>query len=268
MLAAVLVTTGTAAAIKHGTETIPVLHVAFFRFAVGSLAIAAASGLGLLKLRPRNWRVLIIRGVVGGIGATCYWAALSMAPLANVIVLSLMYPAIAAVLSHFLLGERLSRRRAAILVLPLVGVALMAGPFEGEVLLGNALAFATAFFAAAAVVCTRQLTATDSVWTISLVFLVTGVLFLAPFVAPRFGEYEPSHLPMLLLITAVASVGQLLATRAYKDCTVVVGSLVMMLRIVTTAGVGYVVFHETMSAAQLAGGALIILGVVLIARTQ
>jgi drug/metabolite transporter (DMT)-like permease len=105
----------------------------FLRFLVAFPLMAALIGLTRSKLRDRKtfW-ISVALGAVGiGIEASLFFVTLERLGASLTGIFLYLYPSFVAVISHFFLGERLSRRKTFCLGLALVGSVLTVGVIGG-----------------------------------------------------------------------------------------------------------------------------------------
>ena len=76
------------------------------RFGVGAAASLAVFAVRPSLYRPRNVRLLVTRGISGGLVVVLYFAALARIPAGEAGMIYNLFPAIATVLALGLLGER------------------------------------------------------------------------------------------------------------------------------------------------------------------
>ena len=166
--------------------------------------------------RPHNVRLLVSRGLSGGLVVVLYFAALARIPAGEAGLLYNLFPIVATVMSIFTFGERPTVHLALALLLATLGVALVVG--EGALRVsvgwGAAAAAASAVFAATSANVIRAMRATDNAATIFFWFCVAGLPVVLPFALdpwPALGAPWASALLMAL----AAYAAQLLMTHAY-----------------------------------------------------
>jgi drug/metabolite transporter (DMT)-like permease len=195
------------------------------RFAVGTVLLV---GLFLARpgtFRPVRHRLLITRGVLGGLASFLYFVALSRIPAAQAALINNTFPVIAILLSVRALGERPPLRLVGALALVALGVVLVLRP-SGSYSLGVGVlaAAAGAVVAGISTISIRALRATDNAFTIFFAFTVGGLLVSLPL---SFGPW-PSDSALWAIACATAVVGgaaQLLMTAAYGAVTVAEAAL-------------------------------------------
>ena len=115
----------------------------------------------------------LLRGVFLFTALTCYYIALSVMSLLDVVAIFFAAPLIATLLSAWLLRESVGTRRWLAISVGFLGALVMVRPGEDTVQLASLIAVAAAIFYASAVVLTRYLGSTDSAATTSYYTVLT-----------------------------------------------------------------------------------------------
>lgn len=200
----------------------PVLLLAWLRFGIGAVAMAGwvRRQPGEKPLSPADRRLLFWESFFGNfLFSVCmlYGVSLTSALAAGVIMASI--PAVVAVLSSLLLGERIAPRVQAAIVLAVGGIALLSigkatdaqSPARGSsALLGNALLFAAVCCEALYVVIGKKLTGNVSAKRISALVNLWGWALVTPFgvvLAAQFdfGSVAAGHWLLLVFYSLAAS---------------------------------------------------------------
>ena len=200
----------------------PVLLLAWLRFGIGAVAMAGwvRRQPGEKPLSPADRRLLFWESFFGNfLFSVCmlYGVSLTSALAAGVIMASI--PAVVAVLSWLLLGERIAPRVQAAIVLAVSGIALLSigkatdaqGATRGSsALLGNALLFAAVCCEALYVVIGKKLTGNVSAKRISALVNLWGWALVTPFgvvLAAQFdfGSVAAGHWLLLVFYSLAAS---------------------------------------------------------------
>ncbi len=178
------------AAVKELTRRYPVPVIMVFRcflaVPVLMLALPRDGGLtSLLRVRPG---LQLLRGAFGFMTALCYFEALADLPLADTLAVSFSAPMFVALLSRPLLGETVSRRSWAVIVIGFIGVLVVVRPGLGGLGPGAAYASAAALFYALHGLTLRRLGHSDGA-TATTIYgsLVIGLVTL-PAAAARLGR--------------------------------------------------------------------------------
>jgi len=103
---------------------------AFLRTAVALVVLGIASGPELRQLTSAGTKPLLAIGIgggvaAGGLGILCFYAALRLAPIQQVMPIAFTAPLFGALAAVVLGREEISLRTAAGMVLTLVGIALI-----------------------------------------------------------------------------------------------------------------------------------------------
>jgi drug/metabolite transporter (DMT)-like permease len=191
--------------------------VVFGRNLFGLIALAPWAALRLRGTgsgRPA-WREHLVRSLAGLASMYCYFYAIAHVGLAEAVLLTYSLPLFMPAIASLWLGEPFPRGLWPGLVLGFLGIALVLKPgsalFQPAALIG----LGSALFAALAQVGVRRLTATEPVTRIVLYFaVVSTVVSVLP--AGLDQSWPSSRGWWLLAATGtVATVAQLLLTRAY-----------------------------------------------------
>ena len=240
------------------------------RFAIAGVLLAllmVATGRRWPRGRPLT--VCIGMGAFGYVGqAVCFFAALNHASAGLVALLLYAYPTLVVLLSAAFLGERITAVKLALLAASFAGLALTLGGGQGTAT-GIALGLAAAaFYSVYIVVGARELKDTDALASTTVVCLSAAVvLALSALVTqPRF----PGAAWGWAAIGAIAVVSTVVSILAFfaglKRVGPAVASVVSTLEPVVTVALAWLVLGESLTALQLAGGAVVLACAALLAR--
>jgi drug/metabolite transporter (DMT)-like permease len=240
-------------------------ELVFYRSLFGLLAIVvtlyAQQGMaGVRDLRGEHTALNVRRGVVGFIALATFFHALIELPMSVAVTLNYASPLFLALLMPWQLGERPGAAQYGAVALGFAGVALLLRPWEaqsGELWAGLVGLF-SGVMAAFAYIHVRQLGRLHepewrTVFWFALVAMAgaAGVATLTGWHAPGRGDVLP-----LLALGALATLGQLAMTRAYrKGDTVVVASFAYG-TVVFSGILDVVIWNESMPAVAWSGMAL------------
>ena len=186
-----------------------------------------------------------------------------------------LYPTLVVLLSALLLGKRITRRAVAALILSYAGIALVFWHnlrFAGDArttLAGGALVFASAALYALYLVQAGALIARlGSLRFVSWAMIASTVFVFAQFAAtqPLEALAVPAQVHWLSFVMAVVStvLPTWLIAESVRRMGADTASLVGALGPVFTIGLGATILGEPVEALQLAGGALVLVGVLLV----
>jgi len=249
-----------------------VTAVLFLRFAVAGATMA-----GIMALRRERWprgRLLAALALLGGIGyvgqSLAFFTALTLASAALVSLLLYLYPAIVTLVSAAFLGERITRRRGVALGLAVAGSALTVGQAGGGRALGVVLGVLAALvYSLYIVVGSRVTPAAGAIPSSTVVMLTAAAVYGALVVVQR--PAFPTGVQGVLAVLGLALVATVVAVVAFFAGLERIGptetSSLSTVEPAVTVVLAAAVLGETISPLQIAGGALILTAVVLLARS-
>lgn len=271
-------TGGTAAALLYRTGGIGPVAVSCWRFAVAVVLMAAARPLVRKGTGPRmslvdtGWTVATGAGMA--LAQAAYFASVRFAGVAIGTVITIgAGPALITLGARYTLGERLTRRSTAVLVVALLGVALLivpgTHPRGGRPLLGAGLALLSALGYAAVTLLGRAGDGRGEPYDRALAGFAAGTLLLLPVALLVEGGGGPRGALAVGLLGYLGAVPTALAYCLFFTGLRVVragtASVVALLEVLTAALLGVVALHERLSPVAVAG-ALLLSGSVLLAR--
>jgi len=196
-------------------------HLSVIRFAAGALLSLVAFRLRPGLYRPRNLRLLVTRGLSGGLVVVLYFWALARIPAGEAGMIYNLFPALATGMAFAMLGERPGVRLWLAVALATAGVALVLGNGTFRIGLGpgEASALAAAVFAAVSANVIRSMRGTDNAPTIFFFFCLAGLPVVLPFaLAPWPGGLLRWAVALAMALAAFAA--QVLMTEAYGTLSV------------------------------------------------
>lgn len=240
------------------------------RFAIAGTLLAA-----IMVLTGRRWprgrplAVAVGMGAVGYVGqAACFFAALNYASAGLVALLLYAYPTLVVLLSAAFLGERLTGTKVALLIASFAGLALTLGGGQGTTA-GVALGLAAAvFYSVYILIGARELGRVDALASTTVVCLSAAATLglSALFTEPRF----PGTWWGWAALGAIAVVSTVISILAFfaglKRVGPAVASVVSTLEPVVTVALAWLVLGESLTAPQLAGGAVVLACAALLTR--
>ena len=252
--------------------------VAFWRMALAAplLWVWMAASNDTAVVRPASRRAylwLLVPGIFFAGDLLLWHTAIGLTSVANATFLPNLAPLIVSLVAWQFLGERLKPVFAVGLVAALAGVGMMvvASAGQGESnLLGDMLGAITALFYAGYILSVKQLRNRYSTSTIMLssALIGTAILFIATLVT---GEtFLPGDWRGWLVLLGLAWFshvgGQGLIAYALAFLPASFSSVMMLMQPVLAALFAWLLLSEAMTPLQAAGGALVVLGVILARR--
>jgi len=245
----------------------------FLRFGIASLCMLLIMWLRGIPI-PRGW-ILLGLAFMGGIGyvgqALSYFTALTLIPAGLVALLLYLYPAIVTILAMIILKERISKWKMIALLIALGGTVLTIGPTGGGQFLGVILGLAAAFIYSIYILVgskiTKQVTAIQS----STVVIVSAAIVSGGLVAIK-GPAFPATVSGWASVIAIAIISTILAIVTFFAGLERVGptnaSTFSTVEPAVTVVLAAMVLGETISFLRIIGGMMIILAVIILARSE
>jgi drug/metabolite transporter (DMT)-like permease len=255
----------------------PVFLLAWLRFGIAAAAMATWVKRSATEqpLDARGRRLLFIESFFGNfLFSVCMLFGVSMTSALAAGVIMAAIPAAVALLSRWLLRERIAPRVAAGIACAVAGIALVSAfkPAEDAApvsLWGNLLLLAAVFCEATYVVIGKQLTGRLSAKRISALVNLWGLLLMTPFGVWQalqfdFSSVSPGSWTLLVGYALAASMITVwLWMTGLKHVPASSAGVFTVLLPITAAAVGVVFLGERFSAPQVGAFALALAGVVL-----
>lgn len=261
------------AMIKHVAERHHTFEIAFLRYALGLIFVAAA----VAFVRP-GWpsrESLIVNGsrsFIVALTATCFFYALGALPLAETVALSFLSPIFLAIFGVLLLREPLDGRIGLALALGLAGMLVIVGPrigseaYSSEATLGAVAALISAVAYALAMTLLRARARHDPVVTIVFIQNIGPALIL---LAPAMFVWttpDPVDWSVFLMIGFAGVAGHLLLAMAFARAQAARLAPLEYTALVWAILFGFLFYGEVPTAYVLAGAALIVAAAVAASR--
>jgi drug/metabolite transporter (DMT)-like permease len=219
--------------------------------------------------------LLLLRGLLGFVGLTCVFTAVTRLPLAEATVLQYLHPVFTAIIAGVVLGEAVGRGVVFGIGASLLGVLLVAKPgflWEGGaaaldptavmIAIGGALASASAY------VVVRRLARSEHPLVIVLYFPMVTVPASLPLLAGNFLWPRGLEWLGLLGVGLLAQVGQVALTRGMQTEPAARATALSYLQVAFAAGFGLLLFGAVPDGFVVAGSLLILSGSFLAGRSS
>ena len=201
---------------------------------------------------------MLIRCLVGLIAMILYFTALGRIPIGQAVTLQYTGPLFVALLSGRILAEKVSTSVALLVLTAFGGIVLIISPDLGTVEPDALLALGSGFFAALAYMYVRELRKTDSPASVVFWFAVFSVAGSIVQSAPDLLTLDGKTTAALIGIGIGAGGGQVGITMAYHNANAAWVSAFSYLTVIVATFYGFVLFDESLRAADWLGGLLII----------
>jgi drug/metabolite transporter (DMT)-like permease len=241
------------------THTVSTPIIASARFVTGIAVILGLSLLRGTRLTAVNRWWLVTRGVIGATSVYFFFRGIMNLGLGKGTILNYTYPIFAALLAPVILKEKLTRDVLAAGVISFLGIWLVVspGPFS-SIGAEELLALLGGFLSGIAIVAIKKLRETDSAFSIYLAQCIFGLFVVGWPTAVSSFSFPGIEWLILLAIGAIATVGQLTMTWAYKHVPATEGSLLAFMTPVLNVLLGIAVFGEQMRVSTFLGSAVVL----------
>jgi drug/metabolite transporter (DMT)-like permease len=243
---------------------IDAFKIGLWRFVIGMGLLGTAAMFGRIQLKFHNWKLLFVRGLLGGAGIVITYFAIINLGMSKGVVLVSTYPIFAYIFSIILLKEKPSVVSALLIATTFAGICLVAGGgnngarFFESFGFYEILAVSVGLIGGLVIVTIRKLHETDSSYAIYFSQCVIGFWIAVVPASARSSRIDFRDTLILVLIGVTATIGQLMITQGYKHLPVRMGATLAMLEPMFCYLAGVALFGELLSARSVIGTLLII----------
>lgn len=231
---------------KWLTAAYPVMQVAWIRSLVGLAAlfagVVALAGIDRLKTRRPAWHGLRALGSVLVVVFVFY--GLKNIPLAEFVSLTFSIPLFVALLSPWLLGEKVTRQSWIAVALGFIGVLLVAKPTPQHFHIAHLTSLLLALLIGLLVINARYLSDTENSWSLNFYLSVGGAVLLA---APALGNWispTPGHWLMLISMGLTQTIALGLYLESMQLARPALIAPLDYVRLIWTIAVGGLIWQE------------------------
>lgn len=244
----------------------------FYRSVIGIVIVLAAATLSgrLHEIRTEKFHLHLLRNGSHFFGQNCWFYALTVLPLAQVVTVEFTSPLWVIVLSPIFLQEQLSRARIISAMLGFAGVLIVARPtpstFDPNLLFAAGAAIGFAGSAIFTKILTRSVTITCILFWLTVTQAVFGLVC-----AGADGDIAlPSSLslPWITVVAIAGLLAHFCLTTALKLAPAGVVMPMDFLRLPLVAILGVLIYAEPLNPWVLAGAAFILCGNYINIRTE
>ncbi len=243
------------------------------RFLVALLCILLLATLGRQRLAPKNRRLLLLRGVLGGVAVLLFFSSVQLTGAGIGTLLNYTYPIWANLFAVLFWRKRPKPTFWLLLASAMLGIFLVIRPDFNGVRLGEAFGALSGVVAGAAVLCIKRLRETDRSLTIIFSFSLVGLIAAAPIALLESialpPPFENTTGWLLLLGTGLFSFfGHVYFTRGFKDTSVQLGSVLALSVPVVATLTGWLFLDEPLTWSYLLGAVLVLAASALLSRQE
>lgn len=267
MIGAGLLFAGVGTCVRVLSESLPNEMVVFFRSAFGLMALLPLVWhRGFTNLKTRNFRGHLVRGLAGVTSMYCYFYAVAHLPLAEAVLFNYTTPLFVPFIAALWLREPIPPKLWAGIGIGFLGVLFILKPGQALFTPVALIGLASGVLAALAVTGVRRLTRTEPAWRIVFYFSLVSTLVAAMPLPLRWQTPDASLWLLLVVMGAIASLGQLLLTRAYAHAPAAQVGPFSYSTVVFAAAAGWGLWGEVLDIYSLSGALLVCLGGILTIR--
>ncbi len=215
-----------------------------------SSVMTAATGIYLLLIRrfdlfrTRQLGLLSLRGVLSVLTSGLFFYSLKKLEIASATTITMLSPLLIALISGWLLKEKVGISRWLAILWGFASVAFMLQPGGGLFNEGAFIALLSAVFYALTMVLNRKLVEIDNTLTILFYFSLVSTIMLIPFSITDFSGLPQYDYVMLAGIGLLSVLAQFFAVGAYRYATAHTVAAFDYVLILYVAIAGYVFLNE------------------------
>lgn len=217
VLLAELCFAGVSALVKHLTDTLPYEQLVFFRNLFAFIVLLP----WLYRKRATAFRteqlgLHLLRAIAGVAAMFLFFMVIAAIPLAQATLVLLMAPFIIPIISHYWLGEFISRRLIFVIFIGFIGVLIFLNPVTNSLHPMVLVALLAACLAAWTKTIIRKLSVTESPSKIVFYFSFFATIISALPLLLRWQAIDPGLWLLIAAMGLLAVIGQLAMTRAFS----------------------------------------------------
>ena len=244
-------------------------QILFIRSAIGLLIIVVIlSRTGWHQIRTDRLPTHFLRNTIHYIAQFGWFYAIALIPLAQVFAIEFTMPIWTALLAPFLLGERVTPVRLAVIGIGFVGILVILRPGMVPFEIGALSALIAAIGYAFSHTLTKKLTATDT--PLAVIFYMT-VIQLPMGAIPSFIDWTAPSIamwPWLILVGITGLSAHYCMARAFAHADAIVVVPMDFLRLPLVALIGLLFYGEPLDHWVLVGAAIIFAGIIINVVTE
>lgn len=260
-----------AVAMRGASHELSPSQIAFARFALNLLMVGVWVFFQPKVLRVTRPRLLFWRGAFGGTAVVLYFTAIANLGAGLGTLLNYTFPLWATLFAWRFLGETISARLLAGMLMATAGLVVVVGPHEisqalqglGDPLvrLGLAAGLVSSILAGAATTVVRAARRTESAVAVFGAFCLVGAFVSLPGAVADWRPVSSQAAGFLVLVAVLSFGGQMLFTYALRYVGVGAGALTTQMTVLVSYGLAAVTLSEPLGLAVLVGGGLTLAGI-------
>lgn len=267
----------TNALVKELGQTYSSMQTVFFRTSLNFVILLPflfflpykeRPAIGRLSPTRQDFRVLLTRSIAGFSALCCYFFAIPHLPLSISSLLYNLSPAFVILFSHLFLKEPVERFIKIAGVFAFLGLGLLLEIWKVDYLISSSflfycgIALCGSAFAGAAQLAVRAATARIGSTTVVLFFTGLSACMSLPFALLNWTPPHSEDWGKFLLLGIFSGLSQLLMTEGYGVASAGYVSVLMLMNVPFSLGIGFFHFHEMLEIVQYLGMAILLLSLV------
>jgi drug/metabolite transporter (DMT)-like permease len=241
------------------------IQIAFYRNVIGFMMLFPF----LLRQDRSLWitkqpKLQFFRAIIGTCALLSWFTALGMMPVGDATAISFVTVLFVTIGAALVLKEKVGVRRWTAILVGFVGTLIIIRPGSGIFGAGALVALMSTVFWAAALICVKILSRTDS--SITMVFYANVFFTIFSFIPALFFWTWPTleQTIWMVLIGVMATLGHLCMAQSLKMADATAVAPMDYTRMLFAAGVGFLMFGEFPDAMTWVGGTVIFISTVYI----
>lgn len=255
---------------KFLTASLPAIQIAWARWLVLFCCVAVFICIrGVKVLETKHTFLQIFRGVTVALSAAFFTIGLSFVPLADAVAITFIAPIIVTILSAYLLGERVGKRRWIAVIIGFFGTIMITQPSFDNFNSGLLFPFLAAIFFAIRQIISRRVSHNDDVQTTVAYTALTSFSLLS-MCLPFFWVDVPSELDAitLLSLSAFSAIGEVFIIYALSIGLAVVVTPIHYTIIIWAVLYGYFFFGDIPNIFMIFGTVIVMFSGIYIAHRE
>lgn len=240
--------------------SIPLMEKVFFRNFISLILAFIMIRKNKLNLwgEKENRKHLFLRSIFGFAGVVLFFYATTYMLAADAAMINKLSPIFVTILAFLFLKEKIYKVNILSLIISFVGAWLVIKPEFSLTIIPMAAGLISAIVSAAAYIFITLIGDKESIYTIVFSFSLFSVLCSIPPIILNFVMPNLNELMLLLLLGALAALGQIALTYAYKESPASEISIYDYSNIIFSSILGYIFLREIPDLLSIIGGTLII----------
>lgn len=232
--------------------------IVFYRAIISFIIILPIFLLQSRKIKIKNWKIILLRSVLGGAALMLFFKSIRLLTLGEATVLVYTYPIFSSILAFLILKEPIKRTEILLLIVSIIGITLIVNPdMNFHIQSGYIYGILSGILAGGALFSLRIAAKTEQASAIVLIFMAVVSIMSFPLYLKSGLAVNRNVIKILIAIGIAGGAAQLVLSRAYHYCRVIVCSNISLMTVVFSLLLSVFILHENYKTASLIGMALV-----------